>query len=178
MPIPYTLIRSRRKSLSIQIDSGWNLIARAPIKMDISSIENFILKKMEWIEKHQKRMENIPKKSILSETDIKIQKKNLENHIVPRIYELWQWKNLPPITSIKITKSERRWGSCSSKNWLCFSYRLHEFLGSPFIDAIILHELAHFTHKNHQKPFWDLVYSWMPEYEWIIRNRYYTKTDQ
>ncbi len=172
MPISYTLIRSKRRSLSIQIDLGWNLIARAPIRMSIGSIESFILNKIEWIEKHKKRMESIPQKPILNEVDIKIQKKNLENYIVPRIHKLWEWKNLPPITSIKITKSERRWWSCSSKNWLCFSYRLFAFIDSPFIDAIIIHELAHLIEKNHQKSFWDLVNSWMPEYESIMKNRY------
>ncbi len=171
MPLLYTLIRSARKSLSIRIDVRWNLIARAPKKMSLASIENFIAQKREWIEKHQKRMEDIPKRSILTDADIRIQKLHLKNYITPRIHALWKGKNLPPIASIKITKSEWRWGSCSSTNGLCFSYRLFEYIDSPFIDAIIIHELAHLQEKNHQKSFWDLVNLWMPEYQGIMSAR-------
>jgi predicted metal-dependent hydrolase len=80
--------------------------------------------------------------------------------------------SLPEITSTKITLSEKRWGSCSAKNGLCFSYRLGEYLGGKeeFIDAIIVHELAHLREKNHQKPFWNLVYSMMPTYEVIMKH--------
>ena len=42
---------------------------------------------------------------------------------------------------------------------------------SDFIDAIIVHELAHLREKNHQKPFWDLVYRMMPDYEKVMKNR-------
>lgn len=52
----------------------------------------------------------------------------LKLYIVPRVQILWEGKNLPNYTSIKITKSEHRWGSCSAKNGLCFSYRLAEYL--------------------------------------------------
>jgi len=38
-----------------------------------------------------------------------------------------------------------------------------------FIDAIIIHELAHLREKHHQKSFWDLVYSWIPDYESVMR---------
>lgn len=171
MPISYTLIRSRRKSLSIQIDTDGNLIARAPIHMLISSIDSFILKKKDWIEKHQKKIKSLPKKIIPNTWEIKEYKKTLKDYIIPRIQKLSHWKNLPPITSIKITLSERRWGSCSSKNGLCFSYRLAQYIDTPFLDAIIIHELAHLIEKNHQKSFWDLVTLWMPEYESIMKNR-------
>ncbi|MBP6981645.1 M48 family metallopeptidase, partial [Candidatus Gracilibacteria bacterium] len=75
--------------------------------------------------------------------------------------------------SIKITVSERRWGSCSGNNRLCFSYRLREYMENhpEFIDAVIIHELAHLEEKNHGASFWSLVYSWMPEYEMIMKNR-------
>ncbi len=165
----YTIIRSKRKSLGIQVTNTWKVIARAPTRMSISLIEEFMIKKIVWIQKHTRELsQNIPK-PILTKDEIKVQKNNLKIFIIPRIYELWNWKNLPKITSIKITQSERRWGSCSSKNWLCFSYRLAEYIDTPFIDVIIIHELAHLIEKNHQKPFWNLVYSWMPEYESVMR---------
>ncbi len=173
MPISYTLIRSKRKSLALQIDPSGKLIIRSPLRMDIAHIERFIMDKIEWITKHQKRIQSLPKQAPRWEDDIKVLKEKIKNYITPKVYAYWENKNLPKITSIKITKSEKRWWSCSSKNWLCFSYKLGEYIEKNpwFIDAIIIHELAHLREKNHQKPFWDLVYSWMPDYDILIKSR-------
>ncbi len=174
----YTLIRSSRRTLSIQIDASARLIVRAPMRMSVVSIEGFLIAKKDWITKHQIKQATTPQRPILSESDTRDAKKKLREYIIPRVHELWDGKNLPKITSIKITKSERRWGSCSAKNWLCFSYRLAEYLevpplirGRDFIDAIIIHELAHLIEKHHQWSFWNLVYSMMPEYEIVMKNQ-------
>ena len=103
-------------------------------------------------------------------------KQALLEYIIPRIQSIHAQTSLPPYTSVKITKSEARWGSCSANNGLCFSYRLAAYLHtteatSPFVDAIIVHELAHLREKNHQKPFWNLVYSMMPDYELIMKRQ-------
>ncbi len=48
---PYQLIRSRRKTLSLQIDKNAQLIVRAPERLSIKKIEAFIQDKSNWIEK-------------------------------------------------------------------------------------------------------------------------------
>lgn len=63
MPISYTLIRSKRKSLALQIDPSGKLIIRSPLRMDIAHIERFIMDKIEWITKHQKRIQSLPKQA-------------------------------------------------------------------------------------------------------------------
>lgn len=173
--LPYTLIRSSRRSLAIQIDPSGELIVRAPQRMSISVIEDFIMRKHEWIEKHQKKIQNkwqkIEKKNY-TEGEVNEMKVRLQRYITHRVRELWEGKNLPPYTNIKITKSEHRWWSCSGKNGLCFSYRLAEYLDrEEFIDSIISHELAHLREKHHQKSFWNLVYQMMPEYETIMKQK-------
>ena len=49
----YQLIRSKRKSLSIQIDHSGAIVVRAPIRLDKLVIESFINSKKKWIEKKQ-----------------------------------------------------------------------------------------------------------------------------
>ena len=109
MSIAYTLIRSSRRTLSIQIDPSGTLIARAPMRMSVASIEEFILAKRDWISKHQIKRATVPQRPILSKSDILDAKKKLKEYIIPRVTELWANKNLPKVMSIKITKSERRW---------------------------------------------------------------------
>jgi predicted metal-dependent hydrolase len=94
MNTPYTLIRSSRRTLSIQISRDGELIARAPMRLSISSIESFIMSKETWIEKHKQKTEDrkqkIGERKQYSETEIQEMKKKLRAYIVPRVHELWE----------------------------------------------------------------------------------------
>jgi len=74
---------------------------------------------------------------------------------------------------ITITSSWQRYGSCSAKNTLSFSWRLL-MAPYPVIDYIIAHELAHIREKNHSKRFWNFLGTLMPGYEeqkhWLREN--------
>lgn len=62
-----------------------------------------------------------------------------------------------------------KWGSCTpSKHKICFNVNLI-FMPLEFVDAIILHELAHLYHLNHSKDFYDLLCTWMPNYKEIMK---------
>ncbi len=63
--------------------------------------------------------------------------------------------------SVKITSAKTRWGSCTSKQHLNFSYRL---IMTPrdCIDYVIIHELCHLRQMNHSTKFWKEVAAIMP----------------
>lgn len=64
---------------------------------------------------------------------------------------------------IRISSAQKRWGSCSGKGNLSFSWRL--ILTAPdIIDYVIVHELAHLKHRNHAPAFWAYVESLLPGY--------------
>ena len=55
------------------------------------------------------------------------------------------------IRGVKITSARKRWGSCSSRGGLNFSWRL--MMAPPeAIDAVIIHELMHRIEFNHSRP--------------------------
>jgi len=65
---------------------------------------------------------------------------------------------------IRITSARTRWGSCSTRGTLSFSWRL--VLTPPdVIDYVVVHELAHTVHHNHSKRFWKLVENLLPDYK-------------
>ncbi|MBP3965282.1 M48 family metallopeptidase [Paenibacillus lignilyticus] len=66
--------------------------------------------------------------------------------------------------SIEIVESSTKWGSCSSKKQLTFNYRL-AMAPIEVIDYVIIHELCHLSHMNHDRSFWRLVGSVMPDYK-------------
>ena len=53
--IEFSLVRSARRSLALQIKSDATLVVRAPHRMPLPEIERWVLKKTHWIEKHQQK---------------------------------------------------------------------------------------------------------------------------
>ncbi|MFA6571098.1 MAG: SprT family zinc-dependent metalloprotease [Bacteroidota bacterium] len=85
-------------------------------------------------------------------------------NIIPQRVQLYTDKIGSIPNRIRITGAVRRWGSCSSKKNLNFSWRL---IMAPIevIDYVVVHELCHFLQMNHSKKFWRLVESIIPEYK-------------
>ena len=65
--------------------------------------------------------------------------------------------------AIKINNARTRWGSCSSKKNLNFSWRLI-MAGNDAIEYVVVHELAHLLQMNHSAKFWAIVESVLPDY--------------
>ncbi len=66
--------------------------------------------------------------------------------------------------SIKIDKICDRWGSCNSKKEITYNY-LIVTLPMELIDYIVVHELCHIYHMNHDRSFWRKIGSIMPDYK-------------
>jgi predicted metal-dependent hydrolase len=66
--------------------------------------------------------------------------------------------------SIKINSANCRWGSCSSKKNINFSWRLI-MADEDVVDYVVVHELAHIIELNHSERFWAIVGSILPDYK-------------
>lgn len=66
--------------------------------------------------------------------------------------------------AIKIEKISNRWGSCNSKKEITYNY-LISTLAVELIDYIVVHELCHIHHMNHDRSFWRKVGSILPDYK-------------
>ena len=65
--------------------------------------------------------------------------------------------------SVRITGATTRWGSCSAKKTINFSWRLI-MAGNEIVDYVVVHELAHLTEMNHSARFWRIVGDILPDY--------------
>ena len=63
-----------------------------------------------------------------------------------------------------IVESTKQWGSCNSDKKLTFNYRL-AMAPVEVIDYLIVHELCHIVHMNHDRSFWRLVGSVLRDYK-------------
>ncbi|MEK9684426.1 MAG: SprT family zinc-dependent metalloprotease [Rhodospirillaceae bacterium] len=61
-----------------------------------------------------------------------------------------------PIRRLSVRDPKTRWGSCSSRGNLSFSWRL--IMAPDFVtDYVAAHETAHLAHMNHSAQFWSVV---------------------
>jgi hypothetical protein len=76
-------------------------------------------------------------------------------------------------TTIRISDARQRWGSCTHKGGLNFSWRLIQ-APPEIIDYVVVHELVHISQPDHSKKFWAKVREIMPDYErrreWLRQN--------
>lgn len=59
--MPYRLIRSRRRTLILQIRQDAELVVRAPNRLSLKAINSFIRKKIAWIERKQREVRESPR---------------------------------------------------------------------------------------------------------------------
>ena len=173
----YRTIRQARKTLTIRIEEG-EVVVKAPSFVSEERIEAFVRKHERWIKERLKRAKEYERFYYLfgeryereGDVEVLLKRKALE-YIPKRVEELSKNFDKKP-KSVKITSAKKRWGSCSSKGNLNFSYRC-VMLPKECIDYVIVHELCHLVHHDHSKHFWDLVAHHMPDYkdkERLIRN--------
>lgn len=210
------VIRSRRKTLALVVQTDGRLVVRAPLRTSQKIIEAFVSSKAEWIEKSRQsqlaRQKFFPKRNFtpgelfwylgkqyplqlvpsqrptlqfklafaLDMKSAALAKKRFENwyreqarlFLTERLQYFASLFNLH-YEQIRITSARTRWGSCSGRGTISFTWRL--IMAPPeIIDYVVLHELAHTVHHNHSQQFWQLVQSMQPDYaakrKWLKQN--------
>jgi hypothetical protein len=152
----YTLIRARKRSLSLQVTSSGELVARAPFFMPKFFIDRFIDGKKSWVEKRLKELakSSIPKVEHFSETE-------LQTYLEFEIKKYSKLMKLSP-SGLRYTHVHTYWGTCAPSGVLSFNMALR--LAPPSaVSYVVVHELAHLRWKGHGQRFWALVEKYYPE---------------
>ena len=161
--MPYKIVYSSRKSISLCIKEE-GLVVRAPFGTSEARIDEIVEKHKSWIEKHLEKQERKQaKEAALSDGDVAEMKK-LAKKILPA--KTAYFANIMGLNygRITITGAKTRFGSCSSKGNIAFSYRLMMY-PEEAIDYVVVHELAHLLEMNHSPSFYRIVESVLPDYK-------------
>ena len=160
----YELIRSRRKTLALEITRDCRVLVRAPMRLPQVRIDAFVEQHADWIARHlaqqQARMAAAPPAPTPDE--IAVLKEQARTVLPPKI-AYWSEKMGVTPTGFKVTTARKRYGSCSGKNSLCFSCFLMQY-PEEAIDLVVVHELCHIRHKNHGPAFYALLESVLPDH--------------
>lgn len=160
----YTVIRSKRKTVALQINADGELIVRAPMKFSERKIKRLIDEHRSWIDKKTKEsLERKTKHPPLSDEEIK-RLKEQARLLLPQLTE--QYAEIMDVKygTVKITSAQKRFGSCSGKNNICYSYILMQY-PIEAIEYVVVHELAHTVHHDHSKAFYSMIEKILPDYK-------------
>lgn len=164
--IPYKLIRSVRKTVSIHVEPDGSVVVRAPLTTGKTFIDQFVAAKSDWIQKSAEKMrerhEN-RKELSLSEEQIKELKTRATAYLSQRSAYFADIMGVS-YRGIKVNSANTRWGSCNSKGEINYTYRLI-LAPRDLVDYVVVHELAHLKEMNHSKKFWSLVSRVLPNYK-------------
>lgn len=159
----YTVIRSARKTLSLEIDRQGAVLIRAPLRLDDGVIRQFVDAHTAWIERNrQKRLALAERYPPLSDAEIDVLRQKAMRILPPKVEQYAVLMGVRPV-GVTITAAKTRFGSCSTKNRLCFSLYLMRY-PEDAVDYVVVHELAHIRHHNHSPAFYALVARFMPDY--------------
>lgn len=159
----YTLIRSRRRTLSMELKRDGTLVVRAPLRLSAERIEAFVAAHEDWLARARARQaERLAAHPEPTEAEREVLLAKAETELPARVAYWSRVTGLTP-TGVRITGARTRFGSCSSKNSLCFSWRLMQYPDAA-IDLVVVHELCHIAHRDHGAGFYALLGSILPDY--------------
>jgi len=165
--VAYTLkVSPRARYLRLAIGGNGNFIVTAPWGLNERKIERFIIAKADWILAKLAYCAALPKiESSCSAKDY-LQYKNKARQLARQRLEYFNQTYGFRYNKVSIKNQKTRWGSCSRKGNLNFSYRI-ALLPEKIADYIIVHELCHLKELNHSTRFWTLVAKMVPNYSEI-----------
>ncbi len=156
--LQYVLVRSRRKTLSLIVQSDGALEIRCPLNYPRRYIDHFVTSKIDWIKK--KRQEN--QQTILVQALSAAQQIQAGQQLRNRFEQLAAVFTPKQAANLVIRDQKSRWGSCSSRGRISINSRCGK-LPDELIEYVIFHELCHLIHLNHSPDFWQLLESYLPD---------------
>lgn len=207
LPDIHQIIRSNRRSFSLEIKPDGKLIVRAPRIASQAQIKAVVARKADWIRKKQGQLarkhpltqpktftpgetfwylgEQYPLRLterqrppldldgafLLSQSaqsrarEVFIEWYREETRqITARLIQVYAKRYDLRVQSVRITSARTRWGSCSGKQTLNFTYRLC-MAPLSVVEYVVVHELAHLKEHNHSRAFWQWVATMKPNYQ-------------
>lgn len=163
--IEYTLkISKRAKRLRLSVYRDCSLVVTVPRRFNLNFVEKFIIAKAQWVIDKIDYFASVGKLVVVKHTKAdylkyKPQAQLLAEQKVKQLNEHYHFK----YRKISIRNQKTRWGSCSKKGNLSFSYKI-ALMPDKIADYLVVHELCHLGEFNHSKKFWQLVAKSTPDY--------------
>ena len=159
----YDVIRSGRRTVALEVTRDGRVLVRAPQGYPQAQIEQIVTRHRDWVSaqlQKQRVLAAAHPEPDARQRELMIARARRE--LPGRVAYYARKMGLYP-AGVTITGARKRFGSCSGKNRLCFSWRLMQYPPEA-VDYVVVHELAHIAQKNHGSAFYALIMSVLPDY--------------
>lgn len=158
----YELIRSRRKTLALELTREGRLLVRAPMRLSREKIDTFVSAHEDWIVRHLEALSACPQLPQPQPEEVEAMKA-AARAVLPEKVAYWSARMGLQPAGIRITAARKRYGSCSSQKNICFSCYLMR-CPEAAIDLVVVHELCHLREMNHGPAFYALLEHYLPDW--------------
>ena len=161
----YELIRSKRKSLALQVKGDGTVVVRAPLRLSEDKIDRFVREHLDWIEKQKDRIQELSgKRHVITEQERAdgIQK---ALKIFPERTAFFAERMGIDYGRITVREQKTRWGSCSIHSKKIRMNLQLAVKSEECVEYVLVHELAHRKEMNHSARFWAIVEQELPDYQ-------------
>lgn len=159
----YQLIRSARRTMAIEVRPGGLVVVRVPHRVSDAQARSFVWQHRERLARHIAQMRALPRPDALTPAQISALRQQAQA-LLPGRVAYWAARLGVQPAGVRVTSAQKRFGSCSAKGRLCFSYLLMRYPEAA-VDYVVLHEVAHLKHLNHGKAFYALISQHMPDWQ-------------
>ena len=159
----YQIIRSRRQTVAWEVTREGQVLVRAPRWASEQEIARFVEAHGTWLRRALERQAERQRRHPEPTEEEAARLRQRAREVLPGKVAQYAAKMGVMPTAIHITSARTRFGSCSGRNSLSFSWRLMQYPEAA-IDYVVVHELAHIRHHNHSAAFYAFVAEILPDY--------------
>ena len=163
MEITYSVIRSDRKTISLQIKEDGRVVVRAPKQISEEQIRQFVHRHAVWVRNGQKRLAAMRESRMAITEQQRAEGIEAAKRDIPERVAYFARRMGVTYGRITIREQKTRWGSCSNRGNLNFNWKL-VLMPKEVLDYVVVHELAHRREMNHSPKFWEIVERELPDY--------------
>ena len=171
-----TLLRSRRRSIGLELKTDGTLVVRAPYRMPEADIRRFLAEKETWIVSRRKKLDARRKAAsqagILTASELGALRQQAKETL-PQYTAHFAAMLGAEYRKVVIRTQRSRWGSCSSRGTISLNCLL--MLTPPGVqEYVAAHETCHLLEMNHSVRFYALLSRVLPDWKsreaWLREN--------
>ena len=163
----YQVIRSARKTMTLEVRRDGNVIVRAPLRTGLPRIKRFVNQKQEWVlgclERTKEYREQKPLSADLSEAKRNVYIRKAKETITKRVSYFARLMSVS-YRNITIREQKTRWGSCSIHSKKIRMNLQLAVKSEECVEYVLVHELCHLLEPSHNQRFYDLMSHFLPDW--------------